>query len=175
MKNVHGKVWKYGDNINTDVIIPGRFTPEELTGEKPKEVAKKAALVDLDPDFPKKVNDGDILLVGENFGCGSSRENAVIVLKDAGVGGIIAKSFANIFFRNAINNCMPIAISSEAYEVISNGDEVRFDPETSIIENLTTGKTIKGKKMSPYFLEIMNEGGIIKYIEKRYDFTKLKN
>lgn len=173
MKKVQGKVWKYGDNISTDLIIPVRHHPQSLTGEEAREAAKKYALADLDPNFAKKVNNGDILLVGENFGCGSSRENAVLILKDAGVAGIIAKSFANIFFRNAINNCMPIIISSEAYDLTSKGDEVRFDIETGIIENLTIEKTIKAKKLSPKLLEIMKEGGVIKYIKKRYDFAEL--
>ena len=117
------RVWKYGDDINTDVIFPGKYTYSILD---PEEMAEHA-LEDLDPDFAKKVNPGDVIVAGKNFGCGSSREQAAICLKYAGVQAVVAKSFARIFFRNAINQGLPVLQSEEAVENIEDGEEIEID------------------------------------------------
>jgi len=120
-----GNVWKYGDNINTDVIFPGKYTYQKM---EPEEMAKHA-LEDLDPDFVKKVKDGDILVAGKNFGMGSSREQAAVAIKYAGIRVIIARSFSRIYFRNAINAGMPAIKSPEAAAALETGDPVTIDME----------------------------------------------
>jgi len=124
-KKIIGKVWKYGDNINTDVIFPGKYTYQKM---EPQEMAQHA-LEDLDPDFVKKVQKGDILVAGKNFGMGSSREQAAVAIKEAGISVIIAKSFARIYFRNAINAGMPVLKSPEAVEAIGNEETVTVNME----------------------------------------------
>ncbi len=124
-----GNVWKYGDNVNTDVIFPGKYTyvllePEAMAGH---------ALEDLDPDFAAKVQPGDIIVAGKNFGCGSSREQAATCLKYAGIQAVIAKSFARIFFRNAINLGLPVIVASEAVNNIKSGEEIELDAAAGII------------------------------------------
>jgi len=156
-----GRVWKYGDNVNTDVIFPGKYTYQKMT---PEEMAKHA-LEDLDPDFSKNVKQGDIIVAGKNFGMGSSREQAATSIKYAGISVIIAKSFARIYFRNAINAGMPAIKSSEAVEAIENGEEITIDMEKGeIITN-------KGNfKFSPYpttVMEILEKGGLIPYIKSK--------
>lgn len=158
-----GRVWKYGDNINTDVIFPGKYTYSILESE---EMARHA-LEDLDPDFAKKVKPGDIIVAGKNFGCGSSREQAAACLKYAGVQAVVAKSFARIFFRNAINQGLPILQSEEAVDNIENGEEITID--------FTKGE-IKGKKgifkFPPFpesVLGILEAGGLIAYTKKKLE------
>lgn len=158
-----GRVWKYGDNINTDVIFPGKYTYSILESE---EMARHA-LEDLDPDFAKKVKPGDIIVAGKNFGCGSSREQAATCLKYAGVQAVVAKSFARIFFRNAINQGLPILQSEEAVDNIENGEEITID--------FTKGE-IKGKKgifkFPPFpesVLGILEAGGLIAYTKKKLE------
>ena len=126
-----GKVWKYGDNINTDVIFPGKYTYSIL---EPEEMAKHA-LEDLDPAFAQQVKPGDVVVAGSNFGCGSSREQAAICLRAAGVQAVIAKSFARIFFRNAINQGLPTVECSEAVDQLEKGTEVEIDFRSQFFGN----------------------------------------
>ena len=130
-----GKVFKYPDNVDTDVIIPARY----LNTSDPQELAKHC-MEDIDQDFVDQIQKGDIMVAGWNFGCGSSREHAPLVIKTCGTGCVIAKSFARIFYRNAINIGLPILECPEAAEEIAAGDEVKVDFNTGIIEDLTTGK-----------------------------------
>ena len=156
-----GKAWKYGDDINTDVIFPGKYTYSVL---EPEEMARHA-LEDLDPDFAQSVKQGDVIVAGRNFGCGSSREQAATCLKAAGVQAVIAKSFARIFFRNAINQGLPVLQSAEAVDSIENGEEVEIDFASGEI------KTGKGVFVFSHFpdsvLGILKEGGLIPYTKKR--------
>ena len=133
-----GRAFKFGDDINTDEIIPARY----LNTSDPQELAKHV-MEDADPEFPKKVKPGDIIVAGKNFGCGSSREHAPIAIKAAGVSAVIAKSFARIFYRNAINIGLPIFESPEAVEGIEEGDIVEINPETGVIKNLTKGRSLR--------------------------------
>jgi len=131
---LRGRAFKYGDSVDTDVIIPARY----CTSFRAEELAPHA-LEDLDPTFVKRVKAGDIIVAGHNFGCGSSRENAPIAIKAAGVSCVIAKSFARIFYRNSINIGLPILIAPEAVEGIQDGDEVQVQPTTGIVRNVTRG------------------------------------
>jgi len=155
------RVWKYGDNVNTDVIFPGKYTYSIL---EPEEMARHA-LEDLDPDFAAKVQPGDVIVAGRNFGCGSSREQAAICLKYAGVKAVIAKSFARIFFRNAINQGLLVIQSKDAPENISNSEEISID--------ISKGR-IQGKKgvyefppLPPSVAGILEAGGLIPYTKKK--------
>ncbi len=156
-----GRVWKYGDDVNTDVIFPGKYTYSVL---EPEEMARHA-LEDLDPGFAQQVKVGDVIVAGRNFGCGSSREQAATCLKYAGVQAVIAKSFARIFFRNAINQGLPVLQSEEAVANIKNGEEIEIDFASGKI------KTEKGVfTFSPFpdsVLRILKEGGLIPYTRKR--------
>lgn len=158
-----GRVWKYGDNINTDVIFPGKYTYSIL---EPEEMVQHA-LEDLDPDFAKEVKPGDIIVAGKNFGCGSSREQAATCLKYAGVQAVVAKSFARIFFRNAINQGLPVLQSEEAAENIEMGEEIEIDFAKGEI------KRKKGIFQFPPFSEsvlgILEAGGLIPYTKKKLE------
>lgn len=154
-----GNVWKYGDNINTDVIFPGKYTYQKM---EPEEMAKHA-LEDLDPQFINKVNDGDILVAGKNFGMGSSREQAAVAIKYAGIRVIIAKSFSRIYFRNAINAGMPAIKSPEAVEAIENGDTVTVDMEKGQI--ITPKGTFTFPPYPGTVMDILNNNGLIGYIK----------
>jgi len=158
---IKGKVWKYGDNINTDVIYPGKYTYMRYS---PEEMAEHALEV-LDPEFSSNVRKGDVIAAGKNFGCGSSREQAVQCLKYAGVGAIIGKSFARIFFRNAVNNGLLVIESQEAAENLLNGEEISIDTEQGVIK--TNNKVIKFTSLPEFFGEIIKCGGIIPYTQKR--------
>jgi len=156
-----GRVWKYGDNVNTDVIFPGKYTYALMP---PEEMAKHA-LEDIDPDFAKNVTPGDVIVAGKNFGCGSSREQAVACLKAAGVQAVIAKSFARIYYRNAINLGLPVLQSEEAVDNIAAGEEVEID--------FASGKIIaaRGTYAFPPFPEkvlgILEAGGLIEYTKRK--------
>ena len=158
-----GRVWKYGDNVNTDVIFPGKYTYSIL---EPEEMARHA-LEDLDPGFAKKVKPGDVIVAGRNFGCGSSREQAATCLKYAGVQAVIAKSFARIFFRNAINQGLPVLQSEEAVDSIEDGGEIEIDFDKGSI------KTARGYFTFPAFPEsvmgILEAGGLIPYTKKKLE------
>jgi 3-isopropylmalate/(R)-2-methylmalate dehydratase small subunit len=157
-----GKAHKYGDNIDTDVIIPARY----CTSIKVEELAPHA-LEDLDPTFVKKVKQGDVLVAGKNFGCGSSREVAPITIKGAGVALVIAESFARIFYRNSINVGMPIMECPEAAQAIKDGATVEFDLATGIIRDVTSGKEYKAAPFPAVMQEIINLGGMANFVKKR--------
>jgi 3-isopropylmalate/(R)-2-methylmalate dehydratase small subunit len=156
------KAHKYNrDHINTDEIIPARY----LNTDNREELAKHC-MEDLDKDFVNKVKDGDVIVAGEDFGCGSSREHAVWAIRGAGVQTVIAKSFARIFYRNAINNGFYLIESKDAPEKISDGDEVKIDYKAGLIKNKTTGTDIKFKPLPNFALEIINDGGLLEHISK---------
>lgn len=155
-----GKVIKYGDNIDTDVIIPARY----LNTADPNELAKHC-MEDIDTEFVNKVNDGDIMVGGANFGCGSSREHAPIAIKASGISCVIAKDFARIFYRNSINIGLPILECAEASEDIDAGDDVSIDFDTGIITNNTKNKTYQAVAFPPFMQDIINNGGLIARIK----------
>lgn len=157
-----GRAFVYGDNVDTDVIIPARY----LTTTDEAELAKHA-LEDLDPEFASTVKPGDVVVAGENFGSGSSREHAATCLKAAGVGAVVASSFARIFFRNAINTGLPIAVSPEAVADISPGDDVTVDVGAGTIQNLTTGRTFTSEPLPDFVMEIASAGGLIPWVRGR--------
>lgn len=159
---LEGKVWRYGDNIDTDVIIPARY----LNSFDPKELASHC-MVDIDTTFAEKVQEGDIMVGGKNFGCGSSREHAPIAIKTSGVPVIIAASFARIFYRNGINIGLPLLEIGDDVEKIHADDRLRVDPEKGTIENLTTGDTFKAHPLPGFVQDIANAGGLINYIKSK--------
>ncbi len=153
---VEGCVWKFGDDVNTDIIIPGRY----LTITEPYELAK-FAFQDLDPDFHKKVNGGDVIVGGKNFGCGSSREQAPLVLKTLGIGAVVAESFARIFFRNAINLGLPVVECPGIADAVKKGETLRITLEEGKIENVSTGKTMRGTVLPGFLIDIIRAGGAV--------------
>ena len=159
-----GRVWKYGDNIDTDVIIPARY----LVTTDPKTLAAHC-MEDIDQAFTKGVQPGDIIVGGRNFGCGSSREHAPISIKGAGVSCIIAESFARIFFRNAINIGLPILESPETTRDAQKGDVLSVDLVAGTITNQRTGKTYQASPYPPVVLGIINAGGLISYARNILD------
>ncbi|MBQ8469311.1 MAG: 3-isopropylmalate dehydratase small subunit [Clostridia bacterium] len=159
-----GKVFKYPDNVDTDVIIPARY----LNTSDAKELAQHA-MEDIDTEFVKQVEPGDIMVAGWNFGCGSSREHAPLVIKTCGTGCVIAKSFARIFYRNAINIGLPILECEEAADAIVAGDEVKVDFDTGIIEDLTTGKTFQAQAFPPFIQNIIEKGGLMASLKEGAD------
>jgi len=158
--NAQGKSHKYGDNVDTDVIIPARY----LNTANHKELASHC-MEDIDKDFVNKVSDGDIMIGGANFGCGSSREHAPIAIKESGIACVIAKSFARIFYRNAINIGLAILECPEASEGIADGDEVRIDFDSGVITNVTTGKEFKAQPFPPFIKDIINKNGLLNSIK----------
>ena len=159
---VSGKVFKYGDNIDTDVIIPARY----LTSADPEHL-KEHCMEDIDKTFKDRVSEGDIIVAGKNFGCGSSREHAPIAIKAAGVSCVIADTFARIFYRNSINIGLPIVECPEAAAAIKDGDEVSVDFDSGIITDLTTGDTFKGQAFPPFMQGLIDAGGLINYINSK--------
>ncbi len=160
---IKGKAWKFGDDISTDHITPGRYY--HLRSNMP-ELAKHI-MEDADPEFPKKFRAGDFIVAGNNFGMGSSREHAPLALKIAGVSAVIAKSFARIFYRNAINVGLPLLIADT--EVIESGDEIEVDFGSGEILDLTKSVTIKAKPLPEVMLRILKEGGLVNYVKKYGD------
>ena len=156
-----GKVIKYGDNVDTDVIIPARY----LNTSDHKELASHC-MEDLDKDFTKRVEAGDIMVAGDNFGCGSSREHAPIAIKASGISLVIANTFARIFYRNSINIGLAILECPEAVAGISDGDTVEADLDNGIIYNRTTGKEFKTQPFPEFIQEIITNGGLIESIKK---------
>ena len=154
-----GCVHKYGNDVDTDVIIPARY----LNTSDPHELAAKC-MIDIDADFVNKVKPGDIMVAGDNFGCGSSREHAPIAIKASGIACVVAKTFARIFYRNAINIGLPIIECAEAAEAINNGDEVEIDFDIGIIKDLTTGESFTGQAFPDFIKKIIKQGGLINYI-----------
>ena len=159
--NTKGKVFKYLDNVDTDVIIPARY----LNTPNANELALHC-MEDIDKEFVKNVADGDVIVAGWNFGCGSSREHAPLVIKTCGVGCVIAKSFARIFYRNAINIGLPILECVEAAEEISANDEVKVDFNTGVITNITTGKSYTAQPFPPFIQNIIKSGGLLKSLKE---------
>ena len=159
---VTGKVYKYGDNVDTDVIIPARY----LNAPSPAELAKHC-MEDIDPDFAAIRHDGDIMVGGWNFGCGSSREHAPIAIQASGVACVIAASFARIFYRNAINIGFPILECPEAAEAVKAGDTVSVDFDTGVITDETTGRRFQAAAFPPFINNIIQEGGLLPYLKKK--------
>ncbi|MCD6555111.1 MAG: 3-isopropylmalate dehydratase small subunit [Chloroflexi bacterium] len=157
-----GRVWKYGDNVDTDVIIPARYlnvsTPEELA---------RHCMEGIDPDFASAVQRGDIIVAGENFGCGSSREHAPLAIKESGIACVVAKSFARIFYRNAINIGLPILACAQAVEETEKGDQLTVDLRAGTITNLRTGRTYQTPPFPAFVMGIIQAGGLIPYTRER--------
>ena len=162
MQNAHGKVIKYGDNVDTDVIIPARY----LNSSDPKELAAHC-MEDLDKDFLSRMKPGDIMVAEKNFGCGSSREHAPIAIKACGISCVIAETFARIFYRNAINIGLPIIECPEAVAGIDDGDEVSVDFKTGMIKNETKGTAYKGQSFPEFMQKIIDAEGLVNYINAK--------
>jgi 3-isopropylmalate/(R)-2-methylmalate dehydratase small subunit len=161
---LRGKAFKFGDNISTDHIIPGRYAP--LRSNLP-ELAKHV-MEDADTSFVSRVRRGDFIVAGNNFGLGSSREHAPLVIKMAGISAIIAKSVARIFYRNAINLGLPVLICNT--DAISEGDELEIQLETGTVHDITTGETLTFNPIPEVMLNILDEGGLLPYIKKHHKF-----
>lgn len=159
--NTKGKVFKYPDNVDTDVIIPARY----LNTSDAQELAKHC-MEDIDREFVTKVAPGDVIVAGWNFGCGSSREHAPLVIKTCSTGCVIAKSFARIFYRNAINIGLPILECPEAADAILDGDEVSIDFDTGVITDVTTGKSYQAQPFPEFIQKIISAGGLLKSLKK---------
>jgi 3-isopropylmalate/(R)-2-methylmalate dehydratase small subunit len=157
-----GTVWKFGDNIDTDAIIPARY----LNTSDPKELARHC-MEDADPDFMKKMKAGDIILGGENFGCGSSREHAPIAIKAAGISCVVAKSFARIFYRNSFNMGLPIFESKELADAIAEGKEIVIDSALGTIAVAGSDQTFTISAIPPFMEQLIADGGLMKHIAKK--------
>ncbi len=157
-----GKIFKYGADVNTDVIIPARY----LNVSEPDKLAKHC-MEDIDPSFIKKVKPGDIIVASTNFGCGSSREHAPLAIKASGISCVIAKSFARIFFRNAINIGLPLLECAEAVDNTASGDILEVNLAKGKIRNITSGKTFTAKPYPDFMSELIAAGGLVEYTKKR--------
>jgi 3-isopropylmalate/(R)-2-methylmalate dehydratase small subunit len=162
--SMKGKVWKYGDNVDTDVIIPARY----LNISSTKELARHC-MEDLDPGFAEAVRDGDVIVAGENFGCGSSREHAPLAIKGAGVSCVVARSFARIFYRNAINVGLPILEAPAAADGSESGHQLEIDLQKGEIRNLTTGQAFPSEPYPQFMMEIIEAGGLVPYTRSRIE------
>ena len=158
----HGKAFTFGNDFDTDAIIPARYLNDSDPGH-----LGKHCMEDADPSFSSKVRSGDIIVAGKNFGCGSSREHAPIAIKACGVSCVIASSFARIFFRNSFNMGLPIFESDEASLEIREGDTVEVDASSGEIRDLTTGKSYKARPIPPFMQELIEDGGLMEHIRKR--------
>ena len=154
-----GRCWKFGADINTDLIIPGRY----LNTTDPIELAKHC-MEDADPDFSSKVSEGDIILADKNFGCGSSREHAPISIKAAGISCVIAKSFARIFYRNAFNLGLPVIVSPEAYDGSDENDTIEVNTQDGTITNVTKNISFHAEPIPPFMQAIIDHGGLMGYV-----------
>lgn len=159
---LRGEVHKFGADVDTDAIIPARY----LNTSDPKQLALHC-MEDADPDFPKKVKTGDVIVADKNFGCGSSREHAPLAIQAAGVSCVIAKSFARIFYRNAINIGLPILECPEVVDEVRPGDELEVDLDRGVITNLTSGKEYQATPFPEFMQRIMASGGLINYVRER--------
>ena len=157
-----GTVFKYGDNVDTDAIIPARY----LNLHEPADLAAHC-MEDIDTNFVSKVKAGDIIAANSNFGCGSSREHAPVAIKASGISCVIAKSFARIFFRNAINIGLPLLECAEAVDNIKAGDQVEVDLAAGKITNLSNGKSFTSKPYPEFMMQIVNAGGLVEYTKKK--------
>lgn len=160
---ISGKVIKYNDNVNTDVILPGKYLEHTLN---PKELAKHA-MEGLDPSFENKVKGRVVVVAGKNFGCGSSREEAPLALKYAGVKCVLAESFARIFYRNAINIGLPVLECPTFSEKIEDTDELTINLGTGVVTNISKNSTFQAIQLPAFILEILDDGGLIKHLKKR--------
>ena len=158
-----GRIFRYGDNVDTDVIIPARY----LNTSDRKELASHC-MEDIDSTFVSSVKEGDIIVAGRNFGCGSSREHAPIAIKESGISCVIAATFARIFFRNSINIGLPILECPEAAAEIKAGDSVSVDFSTGVITDETTGKEYKAEPLPPFMQRLIEAGGLVPYIKENY-------
>jgi len=158
---INGRVWKFGDNIDTDIIIPARY----LSHTDPKELGSHC-MEPLDPDFPKKVKTGDIIVAGSNFGCGSSREHAPIAIAALGIPVVIAKSFARIFYRNSFNKGLAL-LEADIYHMVKEGNVLEVDLASGTIKG--HGFEVKAKPIPPFMLELVNTGGLINYLKKKLE------
>lgn len=159
-----GRVWKYGDHINTDLIIPGRY----LDNYDLKHLAAHA-MEDVDVQFAKEVRPGDIIVAGRNFGCGSSREQAPLALKAAGVAAVIAGSASRIFYRNAVNVGLPIIVCPEASRLFEQGDVAEIDLAQGVLRNPRTGESVRFSPPPAFLLEILQDGGLVPHLRKRME------
>ncbi len=159
---IRGRVWRFGDHVDTDVIIPARY----LNSSDPAELGKHC-MEDADPQFASKVRPGDIIVAGENFGCGSSREHAPIAIKAAGVVCVVAKSFARIFYRNAFNMGLPIVECPHGVDRIQEGHEIEVDLEQGKVRNLTLGEVYPSAPIPPFMQELLSKGGLLGYVRER--------
>jgi len=157
-----GKVWKYGDNVDTDAIISARY----LNISAPEKLAPHC-MEDVDPAFAGKVQPGDIVVAGANFGCGSSREHAPLALRGVGISCVVVKSFARIFFRNAVNIGLPIFTCPQAVAGTETGQRLEVELETGIIRNLDTGETFRAEPYPPFMMEIIEAGGLVAQTRRR--------
>lgn len=157
-----GRVHKFGDDVDTDLIIAARY----LTTSDPAELARHA-MEDADPDFVGRVRPGDFMVAGKNFGCGSSREHAPLALKAAGVAGVIAPSFARIFYRNAFTIGLPIFESAEAAEALADGEEVAVDPAAGVIRRVATGEEFRAVPLPEFMQSLVAAGGLVPYVRRK--------
>jgi 3-isopropylmalate/(R)-2-methylmalate dehydratase small subunit len=157
-----GKAWKLGDDINTDLIIPYKYKARTLD---PRELGMHC-MEGIDPYFSKKVNPGDFIVAGKNFGCGSSREQAPIAIKACGISAVIAKSFARIFYRNAINIGLPVLECKEGLEKIEEGDLLEVDLKEGVVKDLSKNLILKASKIPSFLERLLNEGGLVEYYKK---------
>ncbi len=162
MEAAKGSVFRFGDNVDTDVIIPARY----LATSEPSELAAHC-MEDIDKSFIQNVRQGDIIVAGKNFGCGSSREHAPIAIKAAGISCVIAETFARIFYRNAINIGLPIIECKEAAAEIQKGDAVSVNFDTGVITDETTGRTYEGQAFPPFMQGLIDAGGLINYVNSK--------
>jgi 3-isopropylmalate/(R)-2-methylmalate dehydratase small subunit len=160
--SMNGKAWKYGDNVDTDVIIPARYLNVSATEE-----LARHCLEDLDPGFATAVQPGDVVVAGQNFGCGSSREHAPLALKGAGVSCVVAHSFARIFYRNAVNVGLPILESAAAAAGIESAHQLAIDLEAGQIHDRTTGQVYQAEPYPPFMMDIIRAGGLVPYTVAR--------
>lgn len=164
---LRGRAHKYGKNVDTDVIIPGKYCNIVDQAE-----LGKHALEGLDPEYTARMQPGDIIVADRNFGCGSSREVAPIAIKGSGTSAVIAKSFARIFYRNALNIGLPIFESDEAVEGIESGDEIEVEPATGIVRNVTKGTQYRAAEFPPFMRALIDAGGLVPYVEARLAESK---
>lgn len=165
--SLRGRAHKYGKNVDTDVIIPGKYCNIVDQTE-----LGKHALEGLDPEYAGRMQPGDIIVADRNFGCGSSREVAPIAIKGSGTSAVIAKSFARIFYRNALNIGLPIFESDEAVDGIESGDEIEVEPATGVVKNLTKGTRYRAAEFPPFMRALIDAGGLVPYVERRLAESK---
>jgi len=157
-----GKAWKYGNDVDTDVIIPARY----LNTSDPQELGEHC-MEDIDPEFLGKISRGDVIVAGKNFGCGSSREHAPVAIKASGISCVIARSFARIFYRNAINTGLPIIECPEGVDKISERDVISIDTKGGVVKNLTTGEEYPSVPFPEFMRELIAAGGLMEYVKKK--------